>query len=80
MGLQSIAIDGRIYWVRSSSIRVHGLEWWAADVFDADLLSLARAEGTSAAVERAKVAGSRAATEGSAVAQAVYIARRNANN
>lgn len=77
MGLQPIAIDGRAYWVRSASIRIHGLEWYQADVYDSELLAIARDVGTREAVERARVSGSRAPTEGAAVAQAVYLARRN---
>lgn len=80
MTTQSVSIEGRVYWVRSTPIRVHGLEWWAADVYDADLLAIARDVGTRDAVDRARVAESRAASEGTAIAQAVYIARRNANN
>ena len=77
--IQPVSIEGRTYWVRSLSIRVHGLEWWSADVYDSELLAIAKSIGTTDAIEMAHVAGSRAATEGSAIAQAVHIARRNKN-
>jgi len=75
--LQRVHIGSREYWVRTTATRTHGLDWWRADVYDAELLAMAAAAGGGRReILRARVALSEAPSEQSAVAQAVRLARR----